>query len=84
MSLGRRFTISRFFCTKCGSEGIPIGRKIGSQRKNGHLKAIYCIQCKERVNHYEIRHSDNFDVTYQQFLEKFNNKEFEEESGEKI
>lgn len=46
---------SRFFCTNCGKEGIPIQRKTGHQREAGHLKKLYCIYCQQEVNHAEIR-----------------------------
>lgn len=48
-------TTSDFYCTKCGNKGIPIARKIGSQREAGHLKKLYCMYCKEEVNHAEVR-----------------------------
>ena len=48
-------TSSRFFCTQCGREGIPIQRKKGSQKERGHLKKLYCIYCNEQVNHVEIK-----------------------------
>ena len=46
---------SRFFCTKCGREGLPVHRKKGQERKGGHLKKLYCIYCKEEVNHIECK-----------------------------
>ena len=51
---------SRFFCTKCGNEGIPILRKKGQLRSKGHLKKLYCPYCKEEVNHVEIREIDEY------------------------
>ena len=48
-------TQSRFFCTQCGKEGIPIVRKQSAQREPGHLKKLYCIFCQKEVNHAEIR-----------------------------
>lgn len=55
-------TPSRFFCTKCGREAFPIMRKKGHQREAGHLKKLYCIYCKEEVNHAEIREIGGYDV----------------------
>lgn len=46
---------SRFFCTECGQEGFPLFRKVGSQREPGHLKKLYCLNCKRETNHAEIR-----------------------------
>ena len=48
-------TTSEFYCTQCGNNGIPIARKVGSQREAGHLKKLYCPYCKEETNHAEIR-----------------------------
>lgn len=53
---------SRFFCTRCGNEGISIQRKKGQERKGGHLKKLYCLTCKEEVNHVEIRQVGNYDL----------------------
>jgi predicted kinase len=47
--------IHSFFCTKCGNIGIPIPRKKGDQRERFHKKKLYCIYCKEEVNHIECR-----------------------------
>ena len=55
----RHFSISNFYCTKCGNQGIPISRKNGSRRGYQHLKKLYCIYCKEEVNHIEVRDIDN-------------------------
>ena len=48
-------TTSDFYCVRCGNKGIPIARKIGSQREAGHLKKLYCLHCQEQTNHAEIR-----------------------------
>ena len=62
-------TTSDFYCTKCGQKGIPIARKIGQQREGGHLKKIYCIHCKEEVNHAEVRPFG--DYQYEDFKQEF-------------
>ena len=46
---------SRFFCTQCGREGLPVMRKNGQLREAGHLKKLYCIFCQQEVNHAEVR-----------------------------
>lgn len=48
-------TTSDFYCVRCGKKGIPIARKIGSQREAGHLKKLYCLYCQEQTNHAEVR-----------------------------
>ena len=64
-----KVTLSDFYCTKCGKKGIPIARKIGSQREAGHLKKLYCMFCKEENNHVEIRPFGNY--TYEDFQMEF-------------
>lgn len=71
------FMPSKFFCTRCGKEGICLPRKKGSRREGGHLKKIYCVHCKDDVNHAEV--SDEGRYTYQMFLEEFNNGVFNTE-----
>ena len=60
---------SDFYCVRCGRKGIPIARKVNKQREAEHLKKLYCIHCKEEVNHAEIRPFG--DYTYEDFLEEF-------------
>ena len=55
-------SISKFFCTNCGNEGIPIYRKQGQERKSGHLKKLYCLHCGEEVNHAEIREVGGYNI----------------------
>lgn len=63
-------TTSDFYCTKCGSKGIPLFRINGKQREAGHLKILYCVNCKERVNHAEVRPFGAY--TYEDFEKEFN------------
>ena len=63
-------TQSRFFCTECGNEGIPIQRVKGQRRASGHLKKLYCIYCKKETNHFEVR---DIDIEgYEEFKKEFN------------
>jgi len=73
----RHYTISKFYCTHCGREGIPIARKCSRQRGYHHLKKLYCVNCKGEYNHIEIRPFD--DYTYEEFYEDFLDGEFKEE-----
>lgn len=73
---------SRFFCTKCGNEGIPIFRKQGKIREAGHLKKLYCMYCKEEINHAEIREIGGY--TYEDFLEEFESGRFIDGKREEI
>ena len=60
---------SRFFCTKCGKEGIPIMRPKGQMREPGHLKKLYCMNCGEYVNHAEVREIGGY--TEEDFRQEF-------------
>lgn len=64
------FTPSRFFCTNCGKEGIPVQRKRGQERESGHLKKLYCMFCGEEHNHVEVREIDS-DCRIEEFKEEF-------------
>jgi hypothetical protein len=63
-------TPSRFFCTQCGREGIPVQRKKGQEREGGHLKKLYCMYCKQEVNHAEIREIGGYDI--EDFKQEYN------------
>ena len=62
----------RFFCTRCGREGIPIARSTSALREKGHLKKLYCIYCQEEVNHYEC----STDTDIDKFNAKFQRGDF--------
>lgn len=64
-----KMTQSRFFCTQCGKEGLPVMRKVGHQREPGHLKKLYCIYCGEQVNHVEIKETGSY--TEEDFKREF-------------
>ena len=73
---------SHFYCTQCGNEGIPVQRKQGQERSGGHLKKLYCIYCKEEVNHVEIKENDSY--TYEDFREEYELGRFKEGNRENI
>jgi len=60
---------SRFFCTYCGNEGIPVVRTAGQQREAGHLKKLYCLHCHKETNHAEVRPYGSY--TVEDFQEEF-------------
>jgi ribosomal protein L33 len=53
----RNFTISKFLCTQCNNETF-LPRKASQQRERNHLKKIYCIKCRDEMNHVEKREFD--------------------------
>lgn len=62
-------TISDFYCVECGTKGIPIPRRNGSQREPGHLKNLFCFNCKKETNHAEVRPFGTY--TLDSFREEF-------------
>lgn len=66
---------SRFFCTKCAREGVPIIRTAGQMREAGHLKRLYCLNCGE-TNHVEIRPYGKYQ--YKDFLLEFKGGNFKD------
>ena len=72
-----KMTQSRFFCTRCGREGLPLMRKQGQQREAGHLKKLYCIYCGKEVNHAEVREIGGY--TEEDFRREFEMGRFTEE-----
>ena len=80
MAKNKASITSEFYCTECGSKGIPIARKIGTKKEPGHLKKIYCLKCKKETNHAEVRPYGSYD--YEDFLEEYSLGRFFE--GKKI
>ena len=58
--MGSKYNTHRFFCIKCGNEGIPILRPRGFRHAAGHYKKLYCPHCQMEMNHVECL--DDFDV----------------------
>lgn len=52
----RKVKISNCICMECGNE-FPIPRT-KKQREKGHNKDLYCIKCKKRTTHIEVRECD--------------------------
>jgi hypothetical protein len=69
-----------FYCIQCGKKGIPIVRKEGHQRKSMHRKKLYCVFCKEEVNHVECR---NF-AEVEKFRENFEKGVYVDEAKESV
>jgi len=70
---------NEFYCVKCSRRGIPIARKKGAEREAGHLKKLYCLNCKMETNHAECRPWSGY--TYEDFLLEFNNHNFDEDGN---
>ena len=74
------YEIHDFYCLNCGKKSIPLSRKSGHQHARNHRKRLYCPNCKQEINHIEIKNEED----RQQFLEKFENGEYIEEAKESI
>lgn len=53
-SQGSVITDHNFYCAKCGQRNYSVARVAGKERENGHLKKLWCYNCKEEVNCCEI------------------------------
>lgn len=72
--------ISSFYCINCGKCGIPVWRNKSSLHKNGHRKALYCVNCKQTINHVEVR----TDEEKKRFMDDFAAGKFIDEAEESI
>lgn len=69
-----------FYCINCGKKGIPIGRNKGHLREKFHRKRLYCIYCKQEVNHIEIKSQED----KEEFLINFENGVYKSEAEESL
>ena len=74
------FSEHSFYCIKCGNKGVPLMRKQGHKHKRSHRKKLYCIHCKEEVNHIECQTDDEV----YQFKIDFENGVYTNEAEESI
>ena len=78
--MGKSYEAHDFYCLNCGRKNIPLIRDCGKRRGKYHRKSLYCIWCKNTVNHIEICNQEE----KEEFLEAFENGEFKEESKNSI
>lgn len=57
----RSYSEHSFYCLSCGNKGIPLMRKQGFQHEKMHRKKLYCIHCKQEVNHIECKTWDEIE-----------------------
>ena len=72
--MGRNYEQHRFFCMRCGKEGIPILRKVNHKHSKHHRKKLWCPTCKMEVNFIEC----SSDQEIQEFKEQFENGAYKE------
>ena len=51
-----------FYCIRCGNKGIPLSRNRGHQHGRFHKKKLYCMTCKEEVNHIECKNAEDVEI----------------------
>ena len=64
---------STFYCTKCGNRGLPVIRRSGAEREAGHLKKLYCLNCKEETNHVECKEFTHYNKADFEFERQYGN-----------
>jgi len=72
-------TMSDFYCVHCGKAGLPVWRRKGGARKDGHLKTLFCIFCGKETNHVECK--PNTPYNYEDFKLEFEYGNFTEEGS---
>lgn len=79
--MGRRITVTHdFYCINCGKKGLPVARKQGHQHGRLHMKKLFCLTCKEEVNHVECK--NYADVL--EFKEKFEQGDYVQAAAESL
>ena len=76
--MGRSYAEHSFYCLSCGNKGIPLSRPQGFKHERMHRKKLYCIHCKQEVNHIECKTFDEIE----EFKENFINGVYKNESEE--
>lgn len=79
-SLMPAFSSHRFFCMKCGNEGMPLARRHGRLHEKFHRKQLWCYHCKVLINHIECRN----DLEIKEFKENFAKGVYKNESKESL
>lgn len=74
------YTEHNFYCMKCGRKGIPLARRQSFQHEKMHRKKLYCLHCKEEVNHVECKDSEEVET----FKLNFKNGVYINEAEESI
>ena len=72
-------TDNEFYCTCCGQKGFSIVRRIGAEREAGHLKKLYCLNCKEEKNFVECKPYTKYDK--EDFITEFEYGNFDDKGN---
>lgn len=69
-----------FYCINCGNKGIDLMRRAGFQHSNMHRKKLYCIHCRQEVNHIECKTLEDVEI----FQENYAKGVYENEAKESL
>jgi ribosomal protein L33 len=70
MGYSKTPTIKTFlYCTECDNLTI-IWRIVGRQKKEGHLKNLYCYKCRMVTQHQEAKEHCEFELPDEGSLDK--------------
>lgn len=73
MKTKRKIVETRLICPQCGN--IQKIFRLASKRKNfGHLKALWCFKCKQRINHIEIKDENISFEELKEYIQRSNNE----------
>ena len=75
-----KYVDSEFYCLKCGQKSFPLLRKASFQKEAGHRKKLYCVHCKEEINHIECRNIEEVEI----FKENFKKGMYIDEAKESL
>ena len=76
----RNYAEHSFYCINCGNKGIPLMRNQGFQHVGMHRKKLYCVFCKQEVNHVECKTLDDVE----EFRYNFENEVYKNEAEESL
>ena len=76
----RNYAEHSFYCINCGNKGIPLMRNQGFQHVGMHRKKLYCVFCKQEVNHVECKTLDDVE----EFRYNFENGVYKDEAKESL
>ena len=76
----RGYAEHTFYCINCGNKGIPLMRNQGFKHEGMHRKKLYCVFCKQEVNHVECKTLDEIE----EFRYNFENGVYKNEAEESL
>ena len=77
MARASKTILHHFYCSKCGNRGIDLQRKTCKDKGKFHKKKLWCIYCKDEINHIECRNEAEIIKFKQDFKEGVYNDEAE-------